>query len=164
MKKLLVFSILALSSLNSFAKTTNPATKHGHKKETAAAVKPDGGISTTWTIGRRSRNCNSIGICKIKKVVISGEGIDVTVYGNRMFAGTVTPKDENSFLYEATDEILKDIVSEFKGEYIVLEEDFVVDEDIAKELGLAKDFTIKAGTYNLVKNEKSGMYEVVFKN
>lgn len=72
--------------------------------------------------------------------------------------------DENSFLYQATDEFLKDIVSEFKGEYIVLEEDFVIDEDIRNELGLVKDFTIHAGTYKLVKNESSSLYEVVFKN
>ena len=80
-----------------------------------------------------------------------------------MFVGYLKPIDKNSFLFQANDEILKDLVSEFGGEYIIFREDYIVDDEIAKNLNLESGFTIIAGTYKLVKNTNTSFYEITFK-
>lgn len=123
-----------------------------------------GSVSTTWTIGRKSRNCFSIGICKLKKVKVKIESIEATVYGNRMFAGNVKAIDANHFILQVDEENMLDIVNEFGGQYLVLEEGFTIDREEAANLNLAEGFTINAGKYDFVKNISNSLFELQLSN
>lgn len=123
-----------------------------------------GSVTTVWTIGRQSRNCFSIGICKLKKVKLKVLSIEATVYGNRMFAGELKKIDSNNFILQVDKENMRDIIKEFGGEYLILEEDFIIDPIDSEELELSNNFTIESGRYDFIKNETNSLYEVLIRN
>ncbi|WP_295203783.1 hypothetical protein [uncultured Chryseobacterium sp.] len=123
-----------------------------------------GSVTTVWTIGRKSRECGGIGICKLTKVKVKIESIEATVYGNRMFAAGVKVVDPNRFILQVDEENMLDIVKEFGGKHLILEEDLTISAESAEELGLSENFIIKKGIYDFLKNESNGFYEVKIVN
>jgi len=124
----------------------------------------NGSVTTVWSIGRKSKNCFKIGICKIKKVVIEIESIEATVYDNRMFAADVRAIDSNNLILQVDGENIKDIIKEFGGEYLILDEDYVIDDKECGNLNLSNGFTIKAGKHTLIKNKLTSLFEVEISN
>lgn len=123
-----------------------------------------GSVTTVWTIGRKSKSCGGIGICKLTKVKVKVESIEATVYGNRMFAAGVNVLDPNRFILQVDEENMRDIVKEFGGKYLTLEEDLTISAENSAELGLSENFIIKKGIYDLLLNESNGLYEVKIVN
>lgn len=123
-----------------------------------------GSVTTTWTIGRKSQDCFSLGICKLKKIKVKYLGVEATIYGNRMFSGEVKKIDVNNFVLQVDEENMRDIVKEFGGKYLILEEDFIIEKIDSEELGLSDNFTIESGTYGFIKNEINSLYELQITN
>lgn len=135
-------------------------------KNDTSFLKEDGGgsVTTVWTIGRKSMNCFRLGICKLKKVKIKVESLEATVYDNRMFAADIKNIDSNNFILQVDEENMRDIIKEYGGKYLILEEDYTIDKEETDNLGLSENFTIKAGQYTFIKNESNSMFEVNISN
>lgn len=126
----------------------------------------EGNIKVVWSIGRKSKNCFGIGICRreVTEVTIGDlppinidEAIELVT--SLKFVSTVQNIDNKYLLlkidknsYEAINEI-------FKGDALILEEDFIFENDIP-ELNLNSSFLIKKGVYPLYYNKLEDIYEV----
>lgn len=170
-KKILSLSILfslilATSCSNDLNNetSTNQVDKSSQRLEEDDDDGGSGNATTVWTIGRKSRDCFSIGICKLKKVKVKVLTVEATVYGNRMFAANIKPIDSNNFILQVDEENMLDIVKEFGGKYLILEEDFTIDSEETVNLNLTENFTIKSGQYNFVKNNTNSLYELQLSN
>lgn len=81
-----------------------------------------------------------------------------------MFSGEVKKIDANNFVLQVDEENMRDIVKEFGGKYLILEEDFIIEKIDSEELGLSDNFTIESGTYGFIKNEINSLYELQITN
>ncbi|THD33140.1 MAG: hypothetical protein DI588_04165 [Flavobacterium johnsoniae] len=93
-------------------------------------------IKITW--GRKSKGCRGFGICRI---VIT---IDV------QFKASVN--DRGNLVLEANSEGLESVRSHFGSNTITVEEDYPLEAEVARQLGLQGDYTIRAGRYTLQPN------------
>lgn len=92
------------------------------------------------------------------------ESIEATVYGNRMFAADIKVIDPNNFVLQVDQENMRDITKEFGGDYLILEEDYAIEMEESNNLNLSDSFVIKAGQYNLIKNDSNSLFEVLISN
>jgi hypothetical protein len=167
MKKVfLTFGIITSLILSTSCSTDEAieTSKNAEIQTDTSYQKADGSVTTVWTIGRKSKNCNKLGICKLKKVKIKVESIEATVYDNKMFAADVKILNANNFTLQIDEENMRDIRKEYGGEYLILEEDYVIEKAESDNLNLSNDFTIKAGQYNLIKNLSNSLFEVQISN
>lgn len=81
-----------------------------------------------------------------------------------MFAADVKILNANNFTLQIDEENMRDIRKEYGGEYLILEEDYVIEKAESDNLNLSNDFTIKAGQYNLIKNLSNSLFEVQISN
>lgn len=109
-----------------------------------------GSVAVTIKLGRRSRGCKSgFGLCKVKKVKI-------TIKYNKFQV-----KNSNGKLTLIMNKKgFEEINNYFKGNEIILEEDFVLSEDLSKELGFKERYVLKKGTYR-ISSIKDGSYSVI---
>ncbi len=99
-------------------------------------------------IGRKSRNCRGIGICNIGIGLKNKKG---------MYEGT---NENGNFVLIFSQKGMSKIQEHFKGNEIILEEDYVLSENITKKLGLKKGYVLKIGTYSISSKKKDGTYSV----
>lgn len=173
MKAKILFCTLLFSALTaltvSCSNDTNPSSENQ-----SFQFKDDDGLSgsvkTVWTIGRKSRNCFGIGICKYVKTVVKVEDIEVDLskLKQEKIIYTVTvPKSLSTggkvaMLWQIRDASYDYIQEYFHGEHIIFEED--TQFNTSEIPGFEKTFTIAKGTYPLAYNPNSDAYEVMFEN
>jgi|SRR5690554_4194992 len=123
-----------------------------------------GSVAVSWSIGRKSRNCQGIGICKREKTIVKLEDLTIDVeelIKTFSFYSNVIVKDENNLLLEV-DPISAECIEALYGKSsIILEEDFVFEKDGFEELGLNEDFIMPTGEYELTFNNSTGFYDVL---
>ncbi|PJX23293.1 hypothetical protein CAP47_06185 [Psychroflexus sp. S27] len=111
-----------------------------------------GHVKTVWRIGRKSRNCFRIGICKLDKVEVKIERVKITVYEDKSIGTYLIKEDNQTIRLEVDKDYMQKIRDEFGGDFLKLEEDFVLDDDDCDKLEISKGFTFKAGTYDFVES------------
>ena len=162
MKKL-VFGLIA-TVVFGFAGNAFCVEKKENRKSNELIKQPistlDGSISTTWTIGRKSKNCHRFGICKLEKVTITiAEGDVPNSDGD--FYGKVSNNGKKQIELVVDSNNIERIKKAFGGESLILEEDFTIDDvDLLKQLGLDK-YTLKSGTYNFEYDKVTSKYRLV---
>ncbi|TPD68519.1 hypothetical protein [Flavobacterium microcysteis] len=90
-------------------------------------------IKITW--GRKSKGCRGFGICRI---IIT---IDI------QFKASVNSR--GNLVLEANAAGLESVRSHFGSNTITVEEDYPLEADVARQLGLQGDYTVRAGRYTL---------------
>ena len=160
MKKF-IFGIFATVLLSTFAFAINPIVNEiSIEKQSKKEVQQIKEVSTTWTIGRKSRNCHRIGICKLEKVKITIAEGDVPDNGGDYYC-KVSNNGSGQLKLVVDSNNMEIIKKGFGGEYLILEEDFTIeDADLLKELGL-ESYTIKTGTYDFQYDKETSKYSLV---
>ncbi len=135
---------------------------------------PSGNVKTVWTIGRKSRNCDGIGICSYKKTVVTVEGVSVdlsklkeekvtftyTYVPQPMSQGPKSLREKMRIDFEDTS--LQYVDEVFGGYQIIMEEDTTF--DTSEIADMPATFTVAAGTYSLDISPETGLYGVTFEN
>lgn len=178
-RKILLFAlVLGLFTFNSCSEEEVDLNENqmGVQEEmTARAGWPkikEGGFKTVWTIGRKSRNCRGIGICKHEKtsayIKIGDETITVPlfrIYENNDIQAFISPSpDESRFSLLTNDSNLANIRKSFGKNAIILEEDYEFTEKESSDLNIQSGFLIKAGEYPFGFDEVNGLHEIIFEN
>jgi len=99
-------------------------------------------ITVTLTFGRASRDCKGFGICKAS----------ISVSVKKAFVAT---NNDGHFVLLLNEENMKEIKNYFKQDAIILEEDFVLPNEITKKLKLKNNYVLKKGKY-IIKYGKDG--------
>jgi hypothetical protein len=178
MKKIKLLSIVILSVIV-YSCTSNEMI-NPEPNETSEIIDSDlarikeAGIKTYWSIGRKSRNCEGFGICKLKKVV--GYVKFRTNIQNRkqqdlsnnretdLEAYVVASEFPDEFYFFVDSENLALIKNYFGKESLILDEDFILTKQETLELELKDNFVMKIGTYNFTYDESTGLYQTVIVN
>lgn len=127
---------------------------------------PEGSVKTVWTIGQKSKKCHGVGICSHVKTTIKIGKLPPYTYPAPPYPTStsaysdVLPIDQNTFWIEFDDFSTQNIKDSFGGEFITLDEDFIIDENVVG-IDIANDFVIAAGTYKLQKRSASGLYGII---
>ncbi len=98
--------------------------------------KVDFELEIDW--GRRSKNCRGFGICTISLII--------------EFRSFVGVNQDGSFTLLLNDNGLNEVTTYFGDNKIILEEDYVLPEDLTKKMGLKDGYSIKKGTYLISRN------------
>ncbi len=116
----------------------------GGSIDSISSDKEDIGIGVEITFGRASRNCRGFGICKVKLTFdlfkSSGENVNGT------------------FLVRLTPEGVKEVKDYFGSNKIILEEPYVLPQELTNTLDLKPGYTLSAGEYKIQKSRKLGYY------
>jgi len=96
-------------------------------------------IHVRW--GRKSRGCKGFGLCIFTT-------FDPSIQTERLnyYAGST---DDGHLVLMIKDKGLKEIKNYFGGNTIIIEEDFVLPDEVTKKLKLKKGYTIKKGRYQV---------------
>lgn len=119
----------------------------------------DVGIGTTWDIGRKSRSCGGFGLCKCSS--ISFEYSQRVKSNQNSFNSIINTTTEKRILFSVDKQNMLIINNYFKGEQLILDEDFVIDDkEVLKKLHL-DSYTLKKGLYKFKFNLKTKMFETI---
>ncbi len=110
-------------------------------------------ITITLDWGRKRKNCRGFGICKISITVEKNYSDKSSIYTATNFDGRLG--------LILSEENLKDIEEYFGGEMIILEEDYILPEELIKALQL-KQKIIKKGKYDISFDNNLKKYVVIF--
>ncbi|WP_291113739.1 hypothetical protein [Flavobacterium sp. UBA6135] len=124
-----------------------------------------GSVSVHWEIGRKSRDCDGIGICRYTKTIIKIDPITVDLSQLRAtntFYGEAIKIDSDSLLV-VVDPTSRIYINEFFGDdSIIFEEDT---EFNFSDLSLGFDnFNVKAGTFPILYDEETKQYGFILVN
>ena len=138
MKKL-VFGLIAtvMLSATSFAQETTP-------KENPPLIE--------FEFGRKSKNCGGIGVCKFK--------INLTVENAVTLITALARNGKIQAVMSPT--FYKNNAKAFPNGYLVLEEDYKIDLETTRRLGVADNYTIKTGKYLVVFDKSTNTYNCTF--
>lgn len=119
----------------------------------------DIGIGTTWDIGRRKLSCGGFGLCRCSSVSFELSG---KVKSNKnSFNSIINTTTEKRILFSVDKQNMLIINNYFKGEQLILDEDFVIDDkEVLKKLHL-DSYTLKKGLYKFKFNLKTKMFETI---
>jgi hypothetical protein len=138
MKKLL-FGLMATMMLTiSYAQTSVP-------KEDPPLIELE--------FGRKSRGCAGFGICKFK-VTITVETAVTLITAFARSNGTLT-------MTMSKDVYLKNIKN-FPNNYLQVDEDYIIDRETTKAIGIPDNYTIKTGKYQVVFDKATNTYNCTF--
>ena len=139
--------VLAAALAASLASFSAPQFVQPQPTETISEAGPT--IRIELDLGRKSKGCTKVGICVIKIE------IELNVrpnHGN----GTATINENGglAIIFESASMDKETVKNHFGSGFFVLEEDYIVDGDVAEKLGI-DSYTIKAGKY-AAKQTKEG--------
>jgi|GEM_PF-1829548 len=117
-------------------------------------------IGGTWSIGRKSKSCRGLGLCRLKAVHFNNYTIKV----DRTFYSDIKIINTNKFILYVDEENMSEIVNGYGGEYLILEEDFIFDQEEITALNLAENFTIGEGVYGFLQDTETSLYWVEISN
>ncbi len=143
---------IALFSFNANASEINEnpineGTKIENNTNIEDATNPRVRLTITVDFGRRSRDCNGFGVCRVTAT------LEISFF-------QATTNERGNLVLEANQRGLEQVRNHFGSNTITVEEDYVLPADTAKQLGLASGYTIRAGRYTLTDNG-SGTYATV---
>jgi hypothetical protein len=179
MKKTILLLALAVGvlSLNSCSDEQLPVENNQELMKSAESDWPkikEGGVKTTWTLGRKSKNYRGLGICKHKKTsgyIKFEQGIlDLPLAKSfendeRKIDGFISPSSDGSqFAFLISETTLQKLEDYTGFRTLIIEEDYVFENEEAIELGIKEDFLIEAGTYDFSYDSTYDVYEIIFKN
>jgi hypothetical protein len=152
MKNLIVATVALLLNAPVFVKASNGLEKTPVKSEHKSIDKKSKilGVTITLDIGRRKKNCEGIGICR---VVISAE---LAVRGNDELPslsyvangnGTLTFNIPTSYLKTTQPDKWKSLNGQSQ---FIVEEDYTLPWDVSSKLGSHETLTVKAGSYSMI--------------
>ncbi len=114
----------------------------------------DSNAQLTLVWGRVSKNCKGFGICDIGGSITIGP---ITIVFRENTDG------RNDLVFSLDENHRNYTYQHFKGNIIVIEEDYVLSDDVCSQLGVKSGYTIKAGNYNMSQNKNSdGKYTIIF--
>ena len=156
-KQLLTISILSIFMLSTVVAETHPKNENS---ENSVVLEKDNlpidiNIVIDW--GRVSKECKGFGICKITFEI----DLDLLDLISKAF-GLVRPTDDGGLnVFFPKDGQSEYSLRTYLGDdYVLIGEDYVLEDEVASKLGLREGFTIKAGKY-LLEESKNG-YSVKF--
>ncbi|QTY27915.1 hypothetical protein [Flavobacterium sp. CS20] len=130
----------------------------------------EGGVKTTWTLGRKSRNCRGLGICKHKKtsgyIKFEQGTLDIPLAKSfendeRTIDGFISPSSDGTqfaFLINETNLQKLEDYTDFRT--LIIEEDYYFENEDVIELRINEGFLIEAGTYDFSYDSTYDVYEV----
>lgn len=128
-----------------------------------------GSVTVAWSIGRKSKSCRGVGICKRTKTEVDLDGLEIDImelektlsYYSKVSNSNESIPDDPRLLIEI-DPVSAEFLNQQNGGYkIILEEDFVFENEY-EELSLTRDYIINEGVYDLTLNPETGYYETIF--
>lgn len=174
-KRILLFAVTLFAI--SFTSCSNDSDQTENNQNNQMVMKSDwpkvkeGGVKTVWTIGRKSRNCDGIGICRHEKtsgyIKFEQGTLNFTITkssADRDVLAYVSPApNSNGFSLLIDDAGMEKVKKYFGTEALVLEEDYQFTlQDYDSDVEVNIDYLIKAGTYNFSYDSTYGCYEIVF--
>jgi len=154
-KQIITVVVVAFFMLTSFSVKTNTTNEDSLNYELNVNPNTRDDVSkfiltVEVEFGRKSKSCQDFGVCNVSGSTETG----IFVASNR----------EGSFVLGMQEKGLAKIQKRFKGNVIVLEEDFVLPIEITKKLKLKEGYTLKTGKYKLKtgknKNKDSAYYAI----
>jgi hypothetical protein len=119
----------------------------------------DIGVGTSWDIGRKSRNCGAFGLCRCSS--ISFEYSQRVKPNKNSFYSFIKITQDKKVFFSVDKENMLIISNYFKGEQLILDEDFIIDnQEVLKQLHL-DSYTLKKGLYKFKFNIKTSKFEVI---
>lgn len=160
MKKLIIVFFLVVTVNSNFGKVNTLISKGKNEFLFIKDYKQTGSVTVTWGIGRLSRNCFGLGICRMKKIKATYV-ITVTIPVDKAdgdFFSQVSMTSDGKMKIEVDKENLKILEDKFGSKKIVLEEDFKVnDQDLLNALNISA-YTLKTGEYYFIFSDQSQKY------
>jgi len=147
LKSLILAMFLTLGMASSFANvTSNPI--------------GEGSVEVTFKIGRKSKGCTGIGICKIEKVKVIIKDIKFRQQSDDTLVKAKLTSVNGKMVLSVDKENLEIVKKHFKDVQLIMEEAFDIDDiDILKDLSIDK-FSIKEGIYKFEYNSKNSSYDL----
>ncbi|MAN29362.1 MAG: hypothetical protein CMH15_11275 [Mesonia sp.] len=131
------------------------------------------GGSIKLRIGRTSKNCGGLGICRVDKIKVNtpiGDPTWVNVPPDPAAPNQTSTLETNfiiehiegidNLVLEVSPEILDDFIEKEGGDFFVMEEDYIFEDEIAEKMGLKRGFTLERGRYPLERFEDVNSYYV----
>src|SRR6478672_455225 len=103
--------------------------------------------------GRKSMNCGGFGIC-VLRINVTVEDVVTLVTAIANPAGLINLKMSPTFY--------KDHSKSFQNGYLVIDEDFRIDLETTRKIGVADGYTIKKGKYQVVFDKSTNTYNCTF--
>lgn len=149
MKKL-VFGLIAIVMF-SFVGNSTPCLNLESETsiESELTEKPKIPITISIDFGRKSKGCTGFGVCKID-ISLDLEDVFQAV-SNGMGGVDVSFGEKGMNIIKQT----------FNGSAVIIEEDYVLSDNVCEKLEIQKGYTLKAGKYTASKNN-DGNYIVKF--
>jgi hypothetical protein len=124
-----------------------------------------GGGSISFGIGRTSRNCGGLGICRINKVSVIIEDYTITwTNQNRTVNCNYQKIDDNNF-YLLIDRSIVDELREIeRGDNFIFEESFTFDDVTTSTIEVTRGFNVAAGSYPIAFDEENEIYKILLTN
>jgi hypothetical protein len=137
--------------------------------EMSPEAPPEGSVKTVWTLGRKSKGCHGIGLCKHEKTTITIGKLPPYTFpdppyptSNRVYSD-VLKIDDDTIWIEMDDYSAQNVRDYFGGDYVILEEALVLDNS-ELDISINPTFVIDAGTYTLQKRTATGLWGIVVTN
>jgi hypothetical protein len=102
--------------------------------------------------GRVSKGCGGFGICRFKIHITTADVVTlVTAFAN-----------PGGLLFKMSPTVYKDNIKSFQNGYLVIEEDYKIDTETCRAVGVADGYTIKKGKYQVVFDKTANTYNCTF--
>jgi hypothetical protein len=124
-------------------------------------------MATTVVFGRHGSDCAGRGACSFSAVdEITGPDPSFKPVAGTFIMLSPAPVAQlyTSLTVQFNEETIETVRDLFGGDYLELEEAFVIEDGACNRLGLAQGFTIPVGVYELTYNKKTGYTEAVLPN
>jgi len=177
MSAIIIVGISCTNESNDISEDVNAeiltSTQSNNYVTNGGGYKIGGGIK--FTLGRTSRSCHGLGICRVNKVRVKINDFDAvwenvqddpaareynsyveTNYGIR------TINSEKSLVIEIYPHMLVDFIEKEGGENFIVEEDYVIEDEFSILMGLESGYTVRKGEYPLEYDEETNVYYLFF--
>lgn len=144
-----------------------------YQNNTAYRSKITGG-SITLDIGRTSRNCRGLGICRVAKASLTIDNKYTITYTNPNSKMMGESTIELKCNYESIDKdsfyllIDKSIIGELKdiqgGDNFIFEEDFIFDKNMTDIMGISENFTVEESSIPIIYFKDNDLYKILIVN
>ncbi len=103
--------------------------------------------------GRASQNCHGFGICRFH-INLNADNLSTIA--------TVIANPEQFMTLFMKPDFYKANASKFQNGYLVIEEDFVLDHETSRTIGLPDNYTVRKGKYQIIFDKTTNTYNCTF--
>lgn len=111
-------------------------------------------IELEW--GRKSLNCTGFGICKFRVNLFAEDVVQVATAVLMFF------RPDGQVKIQMGADYYKKNARVFQNGYLVMDEEFVIDRETMKAVGVSEPYTIKRGKYQVVFDKSTNTYNCTF--